>query len=219
MSGPYDVPDDPDDVTLWAGRLRSWPARPTEPGDRDAGDDVDDDTAVSSREVTGDETRRVARRESVASMTTPPEEPVADTIRVEPRGSATPGPELPDEADHTVPRAPQRDERDDLAADTAAGGRRARVRPSGPAAGGEPEGAVREARVPAVSDREIYGPRPDTVVRVARRVPTARPSVVPDAAEVRPRSARGRRTRLVVTVAAVALLVLGAAAALMLLMG
>ena len=69
MSGPYDVPDDPEDVTLWAGRLRPWPAAPSP---SDGGDDTaDEDTAVSVRSAEVDDTVRVVRHE-----------PSDDTIRV-----------------------------------------------------------------------------------------------------------------------------------------
>ncbi len=58
MSGPFDRPDDPDEVTLWAGRLRAWPANPPAPADDDAtastvADDLDDATVRSdAREPT-----------------------------------------------------------------------------------------------------------------------------------------------------------------------
>lgn len=68
MSGPYDVPDDPDEVTLWAGRLRAWPTRPSAPVDAD---EIDEDTAVSARLAAGEDTVRVAR-----------DAPVGDTVRV-----------------------------------------------------------------------------------------------------------------------------------------
>ncbi|WP_144829783.1 hypothetical protein [Microbacterium sp. BH-3-3-3] len=42
MSGPHDRPDDPDEVTLWAGRLRAWPTPPAH--DDAAAVEVDDDT-------------------------------------------------------------------------------------------------------------------------------------------------------------------------------
>lgn len=71
MSGPFDVPDDPDDVTLWAGRLRAWPTPPADSTDTADSDDVDDDTAMSSRNAPADDTVRVAR-----------DAPADDTIRV-----------------------------------------------------------------------------------------------------------------------------------------
>jgi len=52
VSGPYDKPDDPEDVTLWAGRLRPWPA-PTAPSttDDDVRDGIDDATVTAPRGV------------------------------------------------------------------------------------------------------------------------------------------------------------------------
>jgi len=52
VSGPYDKPDDPEDVTLWAGRLRPWPA-PTAPSttDDDVRDGIDDATVIARRGV------------------------------------------------------------------------------------------------------------------------------------------------------------------------
>ncbi|KQR88817.1 hypothetical protein [Microbacterium sp. Leaf179] len=68
MSGPYDRPDDPDEVTIWSGRLRPWPAAPVPEGDvddetvRSGGTDLDDDTVVSGR-LAHDDTVRSARPE------------------------------------------------------------------------------------------------------------------------------------------------------------
>ncbi|MCJ1706328.1 hypothetical protein [Microbacterium sp. VKM Ac-2923] len=47
MSGPHGGADDPDDVTLWAGRLRPWPVSPVVDG-------VDDETVRSRRATPGD---------------------------------------------------------------------------------------------------------------------------------------------------------------------
>jgi len=71
VSGPFDVPDDPDDVTLWAGRLRAWPTPPADSTDTADAHDVDDDTAISARNAPADDTIRVAR-----------DAPADDTIRV-----------------------------------------------------------------------------------------------------------------------------------------
>ncbi len=49
MTGP-DERDDVDDVTLWAGRLRPWPAAPVSDG-ADSSDEVDDETVLSPRTV------------------------------------------------------------------------------------------------------------------------------------------------------------------------
>jgi hypothetical protein len=80
VSGPYDVPDDPDDVTLWAGRLRAWPT----PAAAAPGSGDDEDTAISARPV-ADDTVRVSRP-------VPPD----DTMRVD-RPAPVPAP-----ADDTV---------------------------------------------------------------------------------------------------------------------
>ena len=77
MSGPYDKPDDPEDVTLWAGRLRPWPAS-TAPATADDGDDLDvnEDTTLIAR-------RGTARRAEVANG-----EAVADDTVIVPRDRA-----------------------------------------------------------------------------------------------------------------------------------
>ena len=57
MSGPADRSDDPDEVTIWAGRLRSWPANP--PAEVDAvpvEESPDDDTVLVAPEAPDDET-------------------------------------------------------------------------------------------------------------------------------------------------------------------
>lgn len=90
MSGPYDRPDDPDEVTLWAGRLRSWPANPPAEAD-DA--DVDDAT-VRSGDDEPDDATVIARRE------TPVDEPDDATVVAH---RAVPAAELDDD---TVRRPP-----------------------------------------------------------------------------------------------------------------
>ncbi|WP_295838732.1 hypothetical protein [uncultured Microbacterium sp.] len=63
MSGPDDRSDDPDEVTIWAGRLRSWPANP--PAEVDAvpvEESPDDDTVLVAPETPDDETALSARR-------------------------------------------------------------------------------------------------------------------------------------------------------------
>lgn len=66
MSGPFDRADDPDEVTLWSGRLRPWPAAPVSDVDdetaRTGETDLDDDTVVS-RHHPDDVTVRSARHE------------------------------------------------------------------------------------------------------------------------------------------------------------
>ncbi|WP_371360319.1 hypothetical protein, partial [Salmonella sp. E404] len=73
----------PDDVTLWAGRLRAWPTPPAAaPGTGE--EEVDEDTAISARPV-ADDTVRVRRPA-----------PADDTVHV-PRRASVPAP-----ADDTV---------------------------------------------------------------------------------------------------------------------
>ncbi|PNW09863.1 hypothetical protein C1632_05550 [Microbacterium testaceum] len=77
MSGPYDRADDPEEVTLWAGRLRAWPTPPA------AGDDeIVDETILSRREAPEDETARgaadVPADETVISRRSAPDD---DTVR------------------------------------------------------------------------------------------------------------------------------------------
>ena len=85
MSGPYDRSNDPDEVTLWAGRLRSWPTPP--PAEDD---EVADETVLSRRDTPDDDTVRsaadVPEDETFVSRRTPGEEPSASRV------------ELPDEA-------------------------------------------------------------------------------------------------------------------------
>ncbi|MDU0344786.1 hypothetical protein RWH44_03610 [Microbacterium sp. KSW2-29] len=70
MSGPFDRPDDPDEVTLWAGRLRAWPANPPAPADDDAtastvADDLDDATVRSDAREPDDATVIARRADAV----------------------------------------------------------------------------------------------------------------------------------------------------------
>lgn len=100
MSGPYDRPDDPDEVTLWSGRLRPWPAAPVPEGDlddetvRSGGTDLDDDTVVSGR-LAHDDTVRSARPEvDDDSLRSAPALPDDDTVvsrsaRVDPGAAAS----------------------------------------------------------------------------------------------------------------------------------
>lgn len=286
MSGPYDVPDDPEDVTLWAGRLRPWPV-PKSPA---ADDGVDEDTAVAVRSAGIDDTVRVVREEpSDATVRSVRDEPSDDTVRVsrdaspvDPDGDAaaesvvrdephdetirvvraplSPDAAIPTVDETTAPgrrRAPVRADgvgpRGEPAAapapaptaepapasapapvsepdpavegptgDTAAGTRRARARPrvateSLPSA--DPVSPPREARVPSDVAHELYRPRADEAVRVARSAPPTRADDAPDAADVRPRGARRGRGRGVVLLAVVVVVVVGAAVGLFLLMG
>jgi hypothetical protein len=76
----------------------------------------------------------------------------------------------------------------------------------------------REARVPTAG-HEVYRPRPDEAFRVARAAPPTRTTGAPDAAEVRPRTSRHDRTRVVALAVAAVLIVAAAAVAVILLMG
>ncbi|MEV8241573.1 hypothetical protein AB0O90_15130 [Microbacterium testaceum] len=65
MSGPYDKADDPDEVTLWAGRLRSWPTSPVDSEEDGTSEEDDaDETVVSRRRRSGgaDDDTLIARR-------------------------------------------------------------------------------------------------------------------------------------------------------------
>ncbi len=79
MSGPYDRPDDPDEVTLWAGRLRSWPT-PAPAED----DELADETVLSRRDTPDDDTVRsaadVPEDETFVSRRTPGEESSASRV-------------------------------------------------------------------------------------------------------------------------------------------
>ena len=83
---------------------------------------------------------------------------------------------------------------------------------------GDPVPAPRRARVPD-ADHALYRPRADEAIRVTRAVPPARPIDAPDAAVVRPRTARRARIRGVILAAAVLVVVAGATITLFLLMG
>lgn len=80
MNGFSDRPDDPDDVTIWAGRLRSWPANPPA-----ACDEPDDDTVRSDRtegDAPHEETVRSPRADAVEAVVGPPPvEPDEATVR------------------------------------------------------------------------------------------------------------------------------------------
>lgn len=286
MSGPFDRADDPDEVTLWAGRLRPWPANP--PAAADGGspaaadaDDPDDATVRSHADDPDDATVRadvrepddatviarradavaepddatvIARRVDIAAdaddrtVVARPAAPEAElddaTVRrapVEERAARSPE-LLP--VDDTEPglrarrsSAPAVDESPDDSTrprrapggvdDTQAGTRRARRADAADASASRRsvdagpqavDGAVREARVPAALGREIYDPRVDAPIRVARSVPPARSGLRDDPALVRPRPARrGAWRALLIGTAVVLLLAAGVAAAVLLL--
>lgn len=117
MSDPSDRSDDPDDVTLWAGRLRSWPANPPSveqdddtvrsgsDGGRERDDHTvqDDDTVRSSAPRAAEAQVRSTRDEpddaTVRSRRTASDD---DTIRSPTTGAVTPSGRL---LDDTVPGA------------------------------------------------------------------------------------------------------------------
>ena len=164
MSGPYDVPEDPDDVTLWAGRLRAWPTRPSAPADAD---EIDDDTAVSARLAPADDTVRSVR-----------DAPADDTVR-----SVRDAPA--DDTVRSVRDAPAEDtvrvERDAPADDT---GRSVRDAPA------DDTVQVRQVRTAPEPESVPSDVPADETVRVARdrRVPDT-----PGAADVEETTAPGRR--------------------------
>ena len=114
MSATDGPVDDADEVTLWAGRLRAWPARPL------PDDDLDDDTVIARREASVDDTVRSAADvpddETVVSRPSVPagatgrpvsDEPDDETIISRPQApeSARSAPDLPE--DETVVSRPQ----------------------------------------------------------------------------------------------------------------
>lgn len=121
MSGPYDRPDDPDEVTLWSGRLRPWPEAPVPEGDlddetvRSGGTDLDDDTVVSGR-LAHDDTVRSARPEvDDDTLRSAPALPDDDTVvsrsaRIDPGATASDGDpvDADDPADAWTTTAPRR---------------------------------------------------------------------------------------------------------------
>lgn len=82
MSGPYDHPDDPDEVTLWAGRLRSWPTPP--PVEED--DEVADETVLSRRDSEDHDTDLSApdllEDETFVSRRTPVQDPSGSSVEL-----------------------------------------------------------------------------------------------------------------------------------------
>lgn len=121
MSGPYDRPDDPDEVTLWSGRLRPWPAAPVPEGDiddetvRSGGTDLDDDTVVSGR-LDHDDTVRATRPEvDDDTLRSAPALPDDDTVvsrsaRIDPGAAASDVDpvDADDPADASTTTAPRR---------------------------------------------------------------------------------------------------------------
>lgn len=160
MSGPFDRPDDPDEVTLWAGRLRAWPANPPAPADDDAtasteADDLDDATVRSDAREPDDATVIARRGEAV--------EESDDATVIARRASVD---------DETVRRVPLDDETerrvlvDDrtsvraeaLPADDTAPGRRATRSPA-PAIGESTDDSTQPRRSPRGADDTHAGSR------------------------------------------------------------
>ncbi|MDF2047460.1 hypothetical protein P2P98_14935 [Microbacterium sp. Kw_RZR3] len=215
MSGPYDKPDDPDEVTLWAGRLRPWPTAPVDSEQDDADETVvarrrrsggaDDDTLIARRRG-DDDTVRVdhaggGEEQPVAAEVIDDTAPgsrmfVDDTVRSA-RGTSADddtAPRLRTEVDETArsPRTVQHDH------ETAPGSRGSRdalpsrdasSRGLAPAADDAPT-APRPARVPDPDAAETYRPRIDDAVRVQRSAPAPRGGPERDPALVRARSSR-----------------------------
>lgn len=107
MSGPHDSADDPDEVTLWAGRLRPWPAAPRQAGTDDG--DVDEDTVRSPRRGDGSSTVIDADEATVRSPRDELDELDDDTVVVHARGEAAS--ELDEVTRRRPPSAPEVDER------------------------------------------------------------------------------------------------------------
>ncbi|PZO55739.1 MAG: hypothetical protein DI639_17815 [Leifsonia xyli] len=195
MSGPFDVPDDPDDVTLWAGRLRAWPTPPVESAATDDPDDVDDDTAISPRNAPADDTVRVARnapaddtvrvaRDAPADDTVrvARDAPADDTVRVPRPQPVPPAPEVVD--DETVRVSPPASSRgpveNGIVDETTIPGRRrgvapedeASTDPDDEASTGDTAAGTRRARSrPRVEEPEIPSGDPVPTPRGAR-IPT-----------------------------------------------
>lgn len=176
MSGPFDRPDDPDEVTLWAGRLRAWPANPPAPDDDDPpasaeADDLDDATVRSDAREPDDATVIARRAEAVeepddatliARRADPVEEPDDATVIARPASVD----------DETVRRVPLDDETerrvlvDDrtsvraeaLPADDTAPGRRATRSPA-PAIGESTDDSTQPRRSPRGADDTHAGSR------------------------------------------------------------
>lgn len=105
MSGPHDRPDDPDEVTLWAGRLRAWPTPPA--NDDAAAVEVDDDTVrvhPAGPHAEPDADTVLSRRARAADDTvvsTTDDDGIGTTA---PRRAARPSAAAPDLDDETIRR-------------------------------------------------------------------------------------------------------------------
>jgi hypothetical protein len=203
-------PDDPDDVTIWAGRLRAWPA--AEPAPTIEHEAPDEGTRLSPR-------RRRAEPEQEPERPSEPE-PESDTV-LRPRSPAaapTPAPAPPSvEPAHT-----DVDDRTELRAARPAA---AAAEASAPADATELRPRTRRedtrrdpartdaaasdgARVPEPLAREAYGPRRVDPVVAERRGVTS-PRALDDAAP--PTPARRRIGRPAIVGGAIALVAVLAA--------
>ncbi len=94
MSGPYDRSDDPDEVTLWAGRLRSWPTQPAAEDDEFA-----DETVLSRRDTPDDDTIRsavdVPEDATYVSRHVPVDEPAGSRVDLADEVTVVSRPEAP----------------------------------------------------------------------------------------------------------------------------
>lgn len=244
MSGPYDRADDPDEVTLWAGRLRAWPTPPSTVDDVDdetvlsRGADPDDDTVLSagesaagdtvlSRGAVPDDTTVLSTGEPAADDTllSPAVELVedegADAETTAPRRAAPAAPDAQPLDDARIDEAtrPRRRIDEGDGGDTEAGSRRSRRQAAqpAPAVAAPPVNAARQPLTPAALARETYAPHRDHAVRVSRS-PVAPVRSEADASVVRPRRRRGT-ARVVTLVVVVAVVVAVAAIGLALLLG
>lgn len=190
------IPEDPaDEATLWAGRLRAWPAA-------DPAEDADDADV--------DDTRLAHRAEGATVLTA--RRDVADETVARPRHGDAPHPAPADPVDEgTVIRgssaAPA--DRTEIRPRTGTPAEPTEVRPatrreaSGRIAA--PVDTARSASVPTGASREIYKPRAAEPVIVARQAPPQVPGAggpAPDAALTQRRERAGRRRFIVVTVLA-----------------
>jgi hypothetical protein len=229
--------DDPDDVTLWAGRLRPWPA-----------------PEQAQPEEADDATRLVRRRGAAQPLSSENASPAASEDQDEGADDATrivrrQHPDARSEVDDATALAGRRrpaavaqpDVADDVDDATALAGRRGPVAaapaaPAEPIAPPEPAEETelrpttrreafpriaapahteRSARVPTGEAREIYKPRaPEPVVAVRRAPAPAVPSTpeYPDTAAT-DRRTRRRRLRMLIAGGIVVLAVVLAAAA------
>jgi hypothetical protein len=185
--------DDADDVTLWAGRLRPWPAA-----------DAPAPAIVPADPATPDEGTRLVRRRRSGSgsesaedprpktepVAPPPDDPAPDAA-VSDEAAASEGP-----VEETVLRRTQ------LRATTSPPTTRRAARPA-TARAAEPD-----AYVPDPAAREVYRPRAAEPVVVERRAPEPPRALAPEDPPPAPARA-SRRLPVVLLVAGIAVIVAG----------